>query len=390
MHDLSRRYRVLSMVLLGAISVAEASRRLSLSYRQTWTLYDRFRASGGSLEALRFKRNHAAPNRTPDEVRQVVLALHERYPEAGHTAIAHLIEEETGQRLSAQTIRRIRLEAPTPSARVTPIRRARNYPSHDARLLRLERLWLPSAGRRHIFQLIEDDVTGRPLVGWMFERGTAIESLMMIRWLLEQHGAPQVLYVADDGSFHLTRDDYERELDYRHEMLSLRAQIHQLLLELGTRVEMPKGVENPRLDHWSGFARDARRAQTLSEANLILQRHIETMGHGRLGSLPVVRPNRGHSRFSPVPSSYRLDEAFCFYLRRRVGDDGSFRVDGVPYRVSRGLGYRGWAGIELGVRVIPGTSIAAFHQGELIEEYELPSPRPAGMSLLAAVASGGR
>jgi hypothetical protein len=390
MQDLSRRYRVLSMVLLGAISVAEASRRLSLSYRQTWTLYDRFRASGGSLESLRFQRKHAAPNRTPEEVRDVVLGLHERYPEAGHTALAHLIEEETGQRLSAQTIRRIRLEAPTPSPRVTPIRRARNYPSHDARLLRLERLWLPSAGQRHVFQLIEDDVTGRPLVGWMFERGTALETLMMIRWLLVQHGAPQVLYVADDGCFHLTRDDYERELDYRHEMLSLRAQIHQLLLELGTRVEMPKGVENPRLDHWAGFARDARRAQSLSEANLLLQRHIGSMGRGKLGALPLARPSRKGSRFNPVPSSYRLDEAFCFYLRRRVGDDGCFRVDGVPYRVTRGLGRRGWAGIELGVRVIPGTSIAAFHQGEPIEEYELPSPRPAAPALLAAVGSAVR
>ncbi|HEV8633250.1 MAG TPA: hypothetical protein VG370_03265 [Chloroflexota bacterium] len=390
MQDLSRRYRVLSMVLLGAISVAEASRRLSLSYRQTWTLYDRFRAAGGSLDALRFQRSHAAPNRTPDEVRQAVLDLHERYPEAGHTAITHLIEEETGQRLSAQTVRRIRLEAPTPSPRVTPIRRARNYPSHDARLLRLERLWLPSAGRRHVFQLIEDDVTGRPLVGWMFERGTAIESLMMIRWLLDRHGAPQVLYVADDGSFHLTRDDYDRELDYRHEMLGLRAQIHQLLLELGTRVEMPKGIENPRLDHWAGFARDARRAQTLSEANLILQRHIVSMCRGRLGPVPFAQPRRNHGRFSPVPASYRLDEAFCIYLRRRVGDDGCFRVDGVPYQVSRGLGRRGWAGIELGIRVIPAHSIAAFHQGELIEEYELRSPQPVDASLLPAVGSGGR
>jgi hypothetical protein len=58
------------MVLLGAISVAAASRRLSLSYRQTWTLYDRFRAAGGSLDARRFQRRHAAPNRTPDELRQ--------------------------------------------------------------------------------------------------------------------------------------------------------------------------------------------------------------------------------------------------------------------------------------------------------------------------------
>jgi hypothetical protein len=388
MHDLSRRYRVLSMALLGAISVAEASRRLSLSYRQTWTLYDRFRAGGGSLESLRFRRSHAAPNRTPDELRQVVLDLHDRYPAAGHAALAQLIEEETGQRLSAQTVRRIRLEAPAPSGRVTPIRRARSYPSHDARLLRLERLWLPSAGRRHVFQLIEDDVTGRPLVGWLFERGTAIESLTMVRWLLEQHGAPQVLFVADDGSFHLAREDYQRELDYRHEMLSLRAQVQQLLLELGTRVEMPRGVENPRLDHWAGFARDARRAHSLAEANLLLQRHIETMARGKLGSLPLTRPPRRQARFSPVPPSYHLDEAFCFYLRRRVGDDGCFRVDGVPYRVSRGLGYRGWAGIELGVRVTPGTSIAIFHQGELVEEYGLTSPRPAEPALLAAVGAG--
>lgn len=388
MGDLARRYRVLTMVLLGAISIAEASRRLSLSYRQTWTLYDRFRRAGGSLDSLRFQRDHVAPNRTPDEVRDAVLRLHERYPEAGHTAIATLVDEQTGVKISAQTVRRIRGDAPSTAPGITPIRRARGYPSHDARLLRLERLWLPTAGRRHVFQLIEDDVSGRPLVGWMFERGTALESLMMIRWLLEEHGAPHVLYVADDGSFHMMRDDYERELDYRHEMLSLRAQIHQLLLELGTRVEMPKGVENPRLDHWSGFARDARRLRTLAEANLTLQRHIETIGTGRLLTSARAEPRRVHGRFSPVPPSYDLDEAFCVYLRRRVGDDGCFRVDGDSYRVTRGLGYRGWAGIELGVRVVPGRSITAIHQGEIIEQYNLSSPRPADLAGLRAMGGG--
>lgn len=382
MQDLARRYRVLTMVLLGAITVAEASRRLSLSYRQTWTLFERFRSAGGSLDSLRYQRNHAAPNRTSDEVRDAVLELHERYPEAGHAAIGHILAQEAGVRLSAQTVRRIRLDAPAAGAQVTSIRRARNYPTHDARLLRLERLWIPTAGKRHIFQLIEDDVSGRPLVGWMFEKGTAIESLMMVRWMLEQHGAPHILYVSDDGSFHLERGDYERELDYRHEMLGLRAQIHQLLLELGTRLEMPKGVENPRLDHWSGFARDARRAQSLSEANLILQRHIESMGHGRFASIATTPKIRTQGRFTPVPPSYQLDEAFCVYLRRRVGEDGCFKIDGAPYQVSRMLGRRGWVGIELGVRVIPGASIAAFYQGELIEEYPLKAPRPADLSML--------
>lgn len=261
MQDLARRYRVLTLVLLGAISIAEASRRLSLSYRQTWTLFNRFRAPGGSLEALRFQREHAAPNRTPDDVRDLVLQLHERYPRAGHTAIAELLRQEADVELSAQTVRQIRLHAPTPARVAAGVRtRGGKLPTHDARLLRLERLWVPTAGRRHVFQLIEDDVSGRPLVAWMFEHGTALDTMLLVRWLLEQHGAPHVLYVADDSSFRLFRDDYEREIDYRHEMLGVRAQVHQMLLEMGTRIELPKGVENPRLEHWSGFARDARRA----------------------------------------------------------------------------------------------------------------------------------
>jgi transposase len=370
---------VLTLVLLGAISIAEASRRLSLSYRQTWTLYNRFRESGGSLDALRFQREHAAPNKTPDDVRQMVLDLHERFPQAGHTALAELLQQEAGVELSAQTVRRIRLDAPTPAAAAAGTRYGK-IPTHDARLLRLERLWIPAAGKRHVFQLIEDDVSGRPLVGWMFERGTALDTLMMVRWLLEEHGAPNVLYVANDGSFGLLRDDYEREVDYRHETLGVRAQVHQMLLELGTRVEVPKGVENPRLEHWSNFTRDARRASTLAEANLILQRHVELLSRGRYATTSVSLPRQHHGRFRPIPQSYQLDDVFCIYLRRKVGDDGCFRVDGVPYRVTRGLGYRGWSGIELGIRVIPSRSVAAFYQGELIEEYEIETPRPADLS----------
>jgi hypothetical protein len=204
---------------------------------------------------------------------------------------------------------------------------------------------------------------------------------MMIRWLLEREGAPHVLNVVDEGSLRLNRDDYERDTDFRHEMLGVRAQIHQMLLELGTRVEMPKTDNSLRLDHWSAFARDARRAVTLSEANLILQRHIEVLARGRFGILPP-REARTRGRYTPLPDSYELDDVFCVYLRRRVGDDGCFRVDGVPYRVTRGLGYRGWAGIELGVRVVPTRSVAAFYQGELIEEFELATPRPEDLAQL--------
>jgi transposase len=386
LQDLARRYRVLTLVLLGAISVAEASRRLSLSYRQTWTLYNRFRASGGSLDSLRFQREHAAPNRTPDRVRQLVLQMHERFPDAGHTAVAELLRQEADVQLSAQTVRRIRLDAPTP-ARAAAGTRMGKIPMHDARLLRLERLWVPTAGKRHVFQMIEDDVSGRPLVAWMFEHGTALDTLMMVRWLLEEQGAPHVLYVADSTSFQLLRDDYEREVDYRHENLGLRAQIHQMLLELGTRVEMPRAVENVRLDHWAPFTRDARRASSLAEANLILQRHVEMLSHGRYATSSPTPARVQQGRFAPLPEGYQLDDVFCVYLRRRVGDDGCFHVDGVPYRVTRGLGYRGWAGIELGVRVIPSRSVAAFYQGELIEEFALDTPRPADLSQFRRLAS---
>jgi hypothetical protein len=203
---------------------------------------------------------------------------------------------------------------------------------------------------------------------------------MMVRWLLEEHGAPHVLYVSHDGSFQLMRDDYPREVDYRHEMLGVRAQVHQMLLELGTRVEVPKGIENVRLDQWASFARDARRAATLAEANLILQRHVELLSVGRYATTTSTLPRVHHGRFTPLPPTYQLDDVFCVYLRRRVGDDGCFRVDGVPYRVTRGLGYRGWAGIELGVRVIPSRSVAAFYQGELIEEFALETPRPSDLA----------
>jgi hypothetical protein len=372
-NDLARRYRVLTLVLLGSISIAEASRRLSLSYRQTWTLFDRFRAASGSLDALRFQREHAAPNRTPDNVRELVLQFHERFPVVSHVALTRLLEDEAGVELSAQTVRRIRLEAPTPAEGRS--RQTGRAPTHDARLLRLERLWLPSAGRRHVFQLIEDEASGRPLVGWMFDRGTVLDTLMMVRWLLERDGAPHVLFIVDEASLRLFREDYDRELDYRHEMLGVRAQIHQLLLELGTRLETPKGDNKVRLDHWAAFGRDARRASTLAEANLILQRHIEVLAHGRFG-VAVPPKAKARSRYAAIPAGYDLDEVFGVYLRRRVGDDGCFRVDGVPYRVTRGLGYRGWAGIELGVRVVPSRSVSAFYQGELIEQFELTAPRP--------------
>ena len=107
-----RRKSVLEMVRSGAITLVEASQRMTLSYRQTLRVYQRFLSEGDA--GLVHRRRGQASNRAyPARFREEVLGRYrERYQahDLGPTLVAEKLAEE-GLVIDHETVRRWLLEA---------------------------------------------------------------------------------------------------------------------------------------------------------------------------------------------------------------------------------------------------------------------------------------
>ena len=69
------RHKMLTLTLEKKITQAEAARELRLSLPHTKKLIKRLKETGGSYEALLYRRHHPVPNRLPEDIRGKVVAL---------------------------------------------------------------------------------------------------------------------------------------------------------------------------------------------------------------------------------------------------------------------------------------------------------------------------
>lgn len=104
------RHKMLTLALEREITQAEAARELRLSLPHTKKLIKRLKETGGSYEALLYRRHHPAPNRLPEDIRGKVVALKRENRGRSNPLIADLIFDEVGVKVHPNTVRHILLE----------------------------------------------------------------------------------------------------------------------------------------------------------------------------------------------------------------------------------------------------------------------------------------
>lgn len=97
------RHMVLTLALEKRITQRHAAQELGLSLCHTKRLLRRLKQAKGDPHSLDYHRTHPAPNRTPEEVREQVVALKRRNPERSNPLIAQLLWEQTGLLLHHST-----------------------------------------------------------------------------------------------------------------------------------------------------------------------------------------------------------------------------------------------------------------------------------------------
>ena len=379
-----RRAYLLTQVLSGRLTVAQAATLLGLSVRQVKRLKAAYGREGPAALV------HGNRGRTPwhavgAEVREHVVAL-ARGPYAGWNA-QHLTEqlaEHEGLALHPSTVRRI-----LAAAGVRPTS-ARRPPAHRRRRERLPRegLLLQGDGSRHrwlgpeqpsltLIGLI-DDATGTIPAAVFRDQEDAAGYLLVLRTVLQTKGVPTALYVDRHGIFRRSRRE---PLTLEEELAGGPAptQVARALAELDIRLILALSPQaKGRIERLWGTLQDRlvaelRRAgvTTLAQANAFLPAFLP-----RFNARFAVPPAEPTPAYRPLPPGLEPDAVCCFKYRRHVRPDNTVTVGARVLQLPRGPAGRAWSRVTVEVREHLDGSLAVAYQGHLLAHQVAPLDAP--------------
>ena len=347
-----QRLLVLTHVLAGELTAADAAACLQLSVRQVGRLVERLRSDGvGGL--VHGNRGRRPANRVDEAVRASIAGeARTRYAGFNPVHLAETLAETDPSTPSARTIRRILLEAG-----IRPPR-TRRPPAHRSRRERMPRagMLLQTDGSRHdwlegrgpYLTLVAgiDDATGEVTGGTFRAAEDAAGYFLMLCQTATRCGLPLALYTDLHGIF--VKDPNRpptltEQLTGRRSLTQVGRALEATGIRwIGARSPQAKG-RSERL--WGTLqdrlASELRRAHaaTLEEANELLAWYLPR--HNRRFVVPAADPE---AAWRPWPDGPPPEAVFCFEYSRRVEHDATVSWDGVSLSLPRRRGGRAWTG----------------------------------------------
>lgn len=190
---------IFDLVNAGLLTQVDASKRLSLSYRQTKRRYQDY-LKHGDAGLIHKNRGKTSAHAKPPAMKQSVLALYEeKYWDFGPTLAAEKLHEEDGYKLHAETLRLWLKEAGIWKSRrkrkAHRTRRARR--ARFGELLQLDgsiHAWFSNIPAKQCLMNLVDDATGKTLA--LMDTGETTEAAFrLLKWWIELHGIPMAIYV---------------------------------------------------------------------------------------------------------------------------------------------------------------------------------------------------
>ncbi len=326
-----KRVQVLTRVLAGQWSPAEAAEALGVSVRQVRRLTRAFEQVG--VRALiHGNRGRVPAHALAPTVRERVVALaREKYAGFNHQHFTEKLAEEEGLPLGRTTVRRILTAAglASPRPRRARLHRARRERRPQAGML------LQADGSRHLWlgpvgpylTLIGgiDDATNEVPWALFREQEDAQGYMEWLRHVVATHGRPLALYVDRHGIFQ--RPPCER-WTLAEELAGgpLPTQFGRVLAELEiTSISAQSPQAKGRVERlWGTFqdrlVSELRLAgvQTLADANARLWAWLP-----QFNARFRVPPAQAGSAYRPLPAGCDPGRVFCFKYLRTVAADNT-------------------------------------------------------------------
>lgn len=378
------RVRVITMVMEGRCSAAEAAQLLQLSRRHVLRLKKAFREEGPHALAHGNRGRRPAHAVRESEKREVLDLACSLYSGYNHTHLHEMLASEQGIRLSRRSVARILTAAGLRSPRRRRPQRHRSWRERMPRegmMLQVDgshHAWLEDRGPKLVLLGAVDDATGELVHALFREREDAQGYLILLREVIRKRGIPLAWYSDHHGIF--VRNDKEpwtlsEELAGRREP----TQVARALEELGVNLILARTPQaKGRVERCWGTLQDRlvkelRRvnARNLHEANEALKRYLPRFKERF--ACPPADPKPAYQR---LPKGADLDAVCSFHYQRTVANDNTVRLEERLVHIPPGPGGRSYAGCRVQLQERLDGSLTVHYQDREIARQTASSEAP--------------
>jgi len=380
-----RRLVVLNEVEKGKMVIWEAAEILGISERQGWRLLAAYRKEGAAGLA------HGNRGRKPvhtlgEEIRrQVVELAQKKYEGFNHQHLTEMLEEREGLEVSRPSVRRILLEVGmgSPKKRRAPRhRRRRERYRQEGMLLQVDGSWHDwLEGRGPWMALIAgiDDATEKVPFALFREQEDAQGYFLWLRQVVEKKGLPLALYRDRHGIFERSALEGPGTLEEQLLGEEPTTQFGRLQKELGIgSIAAHSPQAKGRIERLFKTLQDrlvselrAKGVKTLAEANRVLWEFLP-----RFNRRFAVPPRQPGVAYRPVPSTWKLEEIFCFKYYRTVGADNVVAFEGHRLQIHPCNGRQSYYRARVEIQERMDGSLAVYYQGKCLAIQPAPAEAP--------------
>jgi transposase len=371
-----QRFRVISLVEAGKITLKEAAEKIGRSYRQAKRIWKRVKEEG-CKGVIHGNTGKPPSHRIAEGIQQKVLQLSQkRYGEFNDTHFAEMLTEREQIEVSRETVRKIRRQAGIVSKRkrrATRHRKRRERKAQEGWMV----LW---DGSPHpwfgpdlppcCLMAAIDDATGAVLAARFFLFEGTEGYLWLLRQIVTRYGIPVSIYQDRHGSLKRNDDHWtlEEELAGHQEP----TQVGQALRTLGIqpifalspqakgRIERLFGTLQDRL----GAELNLAKVTTPQEGNRFLPPFLRRFNHRF-----AIAARQSEKAWCPIPKTLDIDRAISFHYPTKVGLDNTVRLGELLLDIPPGPLGRSYAKARVEVRQLLNGSWRVYHQDRLIAKH---------------------
>jgi hypothetical protein len=374
-----KRLLVLAEVKKRRMSLAQAGRLMSVSYRQAKRIWSRF-FKKGDAGLVHGSRGKPGPRAKALAVRGRILArFDERYADFGPTLAAEYLRKD-GWAVDHETLRRWLIKAGRwqpgrPRRKHRAWRERRECFGQMVQLDGSEHDWFEGRRGRAVLMVIVDDATGCT-DGEFFESETTHASYDTVEGWIGMYGVPSSVYVDKDSIYRCERAASVAEQIAGQEP---RTQFGRAMDELGVELILAHSPQaKGRVERRNGILQDrlvkALRLEgigDLASANEFLRKKFWPE-FNRKFQRKARSPANAHTR-----APRNLDEILSWQEERVVSNDWCVQWKGQCYQIGREAESLGLPGRKVLLRRRRNGQVEAFFKGRKLNIKILPEGAPA-------------
>jgi transposase len=377
-----QRFRVMSLVEAGKITLGEAAEKIGRSYRQAKRIWKRVKEKGAE-GLLHGNCGRFPSNRIPDALKDRIEALsRQKYGMFNDRHFWEELLEKEGVVIGRETVRKMRREAG-----IEPKRKRRPKKHRKRRERKAQEGWMvlwdgsphPWFGPHHppcCLMVALDDATGAILAARFFPFEGTQGYLWLLRQIVRRYGIPLSIYQDRHGA--LKRNDnhwtLEEELAGRqeptqvgHALSALAIQpIFALSPQAKGRIERLFGTLQDRL----AAELDLAKVTTPKQGNAFLPTFVR-----RFNRRFAVAARQSEKAWRPAPKTLDIDRAISFHYPVKVGLDNTVRLGDLLVDIPAGPHGRSYAKAGVEVRQLLNGAWRVYYQDRIIAQHPSTSLR---------------